>query len=58
MSVLPRPVLRERAGVRVISNVESQSSLEITLTLTLSRRTGRGDRNPSYPPGGNRETIE
>ena len=40
----PLPVLRERAGVRVISNVERLSELEITLTLTLSRSTGRGDQ--------------
>src|SRR6266699_2314885 len=35
---LPRPVLREREGVRV-TNV----SWLKTLTLTLSRSTGRGD---------------
>src|SRR5206468_2676171 len=38
----PLPVLRERAGVRVISNVERLSKFQIT--LTLSRSTGRGDQ--------------
>jgi general secretion pathway protein I len=41
---LPLPVLRERAGVRVISYFERHSTLEITLTPTLSRSTGRGGR--------------
>ena len=35
------PVLRER----VISTVRHRSKFEITLTLTLSRSTGRGDRS-------------
>ena len=42
---LPRPVPRERAGVRESSNPEHRSSHEPTLTPTLSRRTGRGSRN-------------
>jgi hypothetical protein len=40
----PLPVRRERDGVRVIASVGSDFSLEITLTLTLSRNTGRGDQ--------------
>jgi hypothetical protein len=42
---LPLPVLRERAGVRVMANVDYRSTFEITLILTFSRRTGRRDRN-------------
>jgi hypothetical protein len=38
---LPLPVLRERAGVRVISSTRARY-FQITLTPTLSRRTGRG----------------
>ena len=41
---LPRPVIRERAGVRVISNVERLSALEITLPSTFSRSTERGSQ--------------
>jgi hypothetical protein len=44
MAFPPLPVLRERVGVRVISSVGSDFSLEIALTLTLSRSTGRGDQ--------------
>src|SRR5687767_6180970 len=40
----PLPVLRERVGVRVISNVELFRQFEITLILTFSRRTGRRDQ--------------
>src|SRR5688500_17725934 len=47
----PGPVLRERAGVRVISNVEQRGfanqnrwTLEITLILSFARRTGRRTR--------------
>lgn len=45
--LLPRPVLREQAGVRVIWNVESRPTVEITLTLALPRGTGRGDQRES-----------
>jgi general secretion pathway protein I len=41
---LPLPVVRERAGVRVISKVEGCSTFQITLTPTLSRSTGRGGK--------------
>jgi len=44
-SSLPLPVLRERAGgagVRVIWSDRRRSTVEITLTPTLSRSTGRG----------------
>jgi prepilin-type N-terminal cleavage/methylation domain-containing protein len=40
---LPLPVRRERAGVRVIRDAEHASKSEGTLTLTHSRRTGRGN---------------
>src|SRR3954471_6261786 len=49
--ILPRPVLRERAGVRVIWKTRCLELatpdtwyFESTLTLTLSRSTGRGDQ--------------
>src|SRR6516225_2311347 len=38
----PLPVLRERVRVRVILEFRETLVLEITLTPTLSRRTGRG----------------
>jgi hypothetical protein len=41
---LPLPVLRERAGVRVISNVERIWCSKITLILAFSRNTGRRDQ--------------
>jgi hypothetical protein len=41
---LPRPVLRERAGVRVMSSVERLQTDEITLILTFSRSAGRRDK--------------
>src|SRR3954464_2131186 len=54
--ILPRPVLRERAGGRGISTTRcsdgfyhqvlaapAQRVRQVTLTLTLSRRTGRGN---------------
>jgi hypothetical protein len=41
---LPLPVLRERAGMRVFECRADRRS-EKTLTLTLSRRTGRGDQS-------------
>ena len=41
----PRPVLRERAGVRVRQSSASTNDMATeTLTLTLSRSTGRGDQ--------------
>jgi general secretion pathway protein G len=46
-SLVPLPVLRERAGVRGISFSRNSRSRESkTLTLTLSRSTGRGDKMP------------
>jgi hypothetical protein len=42
--VLPLPVLRERVGVRVFPGFKRLSIEQITLTLSLSRSTGRGDR--------------
>src|SRR5215472_5733843 len=50
--VLPLPVLRERAGVRVIFECGLPLVLEITLTLTLSRSTGRGDQRHLASLGG------
>src|SRR2546423_1260891 len=41
--VLPRPVLRERSGERVLLIRLASRSRRRTLTLTLSRRTGRGE---------------
>src|SRR5665213_1896876 len=38
---LPRPVLRERVGMRVFLRRDEKKAL----SLTLSRSTGRGDRN-------------
>jgi hypothetical protein len=43
----PLPVIRERAGVRVISNVEQHPTAEITLTVSLSRVPGERTRNRS-----------
>jgi general secretion pathway protein G len=44
-SLLPLPVLRERAGVRGISfSTDSGSRESKTLTLALSPSTGRGDK--------------
>jgi hypothetical protein len=41
----PRPVLRERVRVRVISSFGGRSTFEITLTLTLSHEyMGEGTR--------------
>ena len=45
---LPRPVLRERAGVREIWFVGSRPKFAITLTPTRSRSTGRGGQQISY----------
>jgi hypothetical protein len=40
----PRPVIRERVGVRVIWSDERFLRFKITLILTFSRITGRRDR--------------
>src|SRR5687768_3082128 len=44
--LFPLPVLRERAGVRAPSQTEKRRAVsDRTLTLSLSRRTGRGDQS-------------
>ena len=48
----PRPVLREAVGVRVISRAKNRSTFEITLTLALSRSTGRGDQREQCSTAG------
>src|SRR5437868_3154083 len=45
---LPLPVLRERAGVRVLLRMAAPAIAERTLTLTLSRSTGRGDMSSPF----------
>src|SRR5665213_1184267 len=42
--LLPLPLLRERAGGEGLSPMPGEK----TLTLTLSRRTGRGDRSRQF----------
>src|SRR5215204_5602220 len=44
LRLLPLPVLRERVGVRVLLHPGATRQHNGTLTLTLSRGTGRGDR--------------
>jgi hypothetical protein len=44
IGTLPLPVLRERAGVRVMANVKVLD-VRITLILTFSRSTGRRDQS-------------
>jgi len=41
---LPRPVIRERAGVRAPGFFKLFPKDEIALTLTLARITGRGNK--------------
>ncbi len=43
--LVPSPMYSwERVRVRVISDFEQPSTFQITLTLALSRSTGRGDQ--------------
>ena len=48
-SLAPSPGTPGRGlGVRVILNWERFSKIQITLTLTLSRNTGRGNRRKNF----------